>query len=112
MLDYAPGYRLEPVAATLFGSERPWRYDFDFATIDRKILALEHQEFAACIRDGRRPEVDGATGRDAVALVYALFESQLAARPVTIAEVETSAVDTYQREIDTHLGLLPPAPVD
>jgi predicted dehydrogenase len=107
LLDHAPGYRLEPLAAALFGNERPWTYDFDFATTDRKILALEYHELAACIRDGRPPEVDGVTGRDAVALIYALFESQLAARSVTIAEVETSAVDAYQREIDEHLGLLP-----
>ena len=44
--------------------------------------------------------------RRAVALVYALFESQAAGRPVTIAEVEASAVDAYQREIDEHLGLV------
>ncbi len=41
----------------------------------------------------------------AVALVYALFESQIAERPVSIAEVESSAIDAYQREIDDHLGL-------
>jgi hypothetical protein len=39
-------------------------------------------------------------------LVYALFESQIAGRPVTIAEVEAGAVDAYQHEIDQHLGLL------
>ena len=62
---------------------------------------------AACIRSGAAPEVDGATARRAVALVYALFESSLAGRPVTIAEVEATAVDAYQREIDEHYGLLP-----
>jgi hypothetical protein len=34
------------------------------------------------------------TRRD-VALVYALFESQAAGRPVTIAEVESGAVGAY-----------------
>ena len=95
------------MAAALFGGERPWTYDFDFATTDRKILALEYHELAGCIRTGARPEVDGAIGRRAVALVYALFESQVAGRPVTIAEVESGAVDAYQREIDEHLGLVP-----
>jgi predicted dehydrogenase len=107
VLDYAPSYVLEPVAATLFGGERPWTYDFDFATTDRKILALEYHELARCVRTGTRPEVDGEMGRRDVALVYALFESQLAGRPVTIAEVESGAVDAYQREIDEHLGLVP-----
>jgi predicted dehydrogenase len=106
VLDYAPSYVLEPVAATLFGGERPWTYDFDFATTDRKILALEYHELARCVRGGTRPEVNGETGRRDVALVYALFESQLAARPVTIAEVESGAFDAYQREIDEHLGLV------
>jgi predicted dehydrogenase len=107
VLDYAPSYVLEPVAATLFGGERPWTYDFDFATTDRKILALEYHELARCVRTGARPEVDGEMGKRDVALVYALFESQVAGRPVTIAEVESGAVDAYQREIDEHLGLVP-----
>ena len=107
VLDHAPSYRLDPVAASLFGGERPWTYGFDFAATDRKLIALEQHELAVCVRDGIRPEVDGAVGRRAVALVYALFESQVAGRPVTIAEVEAGAVDAYQREIDEHLGLLP-----
>jgi predicted dehydrogenase len=106
VLDYAPSYLLEPVAATLFGGERLWTYDFDFATTDRKILALEYHELARCIRTGASPEVDGEMGKRDVALVYALFESQLAGRPVTIAEVGSGAVDAYQREIDEHLGLV------
>jgi predicted dehydrogenase len=106
VLDYAPSYRLDPVAATLFENERPWTYAFDFPTTDRKLLALEYAELAACIRTGTTPEVDGPTGKRALALVYALFESQVAGRPVTIEEVESSAVDGYQRELDQHHGLL------
>jgi predicted dehydrogenase len=107
VLDYAPSYRLSPVAARLFGGERVWTYSFDFPITDRKILALEYHELAECIRTGAKPEVDGAVGKRDVALVYALFESQVAGRPVTIEEVETSAVDGYQREIDEYLGLFP-----
>jgi predicted dehydrogenase len=106
VLDYAPSYTLEPVAATLFGGERPWTYDFEFAAIDRKLIALEYAELAWCVRNGTSPEVDGEVGRRDVAVVYALFESNLAGRPVTIAEVETGAIDAYQREIDEHLGLV------
>jgi len=109
VLDYAPSYRLSPVATRLFGGERPWTYNFDFPVTDRKILALEYYELAECIRTGAQPEVNGAVARRDVALVYALFESQVAGRPVTIEEVESSAVDAYQREIDEHLGLLPSA---
>jgi predicted dehydrogenase len=106
ILDYAPSYCLEPVAAELFGSDRPWTYSFDFPVTDRKLLALEQHELANCIRTGTKPEVDGTVARRAVALVYAIFESQLANRPVTIEEVESGAVDAYQREIDQHLGLV------
>ncbi len=107
VLDYAPSYRLSPVAAALFGGERPWRYDFDFPTTDRKIIALEYHELATCIRTGQKPEVTGEVARRDVALVYALFESDRAHRPVTIEEVEAGDVDTYQREIDEHLKLVP-----
>jgi predicted dehydrogenase len=105
ILEHAPNYKLSPVAASLFGGERIWRYDFDFPTTDRKIIALEYHEFAECIRTGATPEVDGVIGKRAMAMVYAMFESELAKRPVTIAEVEAGVVDAYQREIDEHLGL-------
>jgi predicted dehydrogenase len=106
ILEFAPEYRLDPVGASLFGDERPWTYDFTFTEIDRKLLALEYAELAQCIRDGSQPEVDGPAGRDAVALVYALIESQVAGRPVTLNEIVSSAVDAYQREIDAYYGLV------
>jgi predicted dehydrogenase len=109
VLDYAPSYRLEPTAAALFGGDRIWHYDFDFATTDRKLLALEYYELARCVRTGQQPEVTGAVAMRDVALVYALFESDRAGRPVTIEEVESGAVDEYQREIDEQIGLVQPA---
>lgn len=111
ILDYAPSYRLEPVAATLFGGERIWHYQFDFQLTDRKLLALEYHELARCVRTGVQPEVTAEVARRDVALVYALFESDRLGRPVTIDEVESGAVDAYQREIDAHLGLVAPAGV-
>ena len=104
--DFAPSYRLSPLASQLFGGERVWTYEFDFPTTDRKIIALEYHELAECVRTGAAPEVDGAVAKRDVALVYALFESDRAGRPVTIAEVESGAVDAYQREIDEHVGLV------
>ncbi|MBV9171149.1 MAG: Gfo/Idh/MocA family oxidoreductase [Chloroflexi bacterium] len=111
ILNYAPGYRLDAVAASLFGGERIWRYGFDFPTTDRKLLALEYFELARCVRTGAQPEVTAEVARRDVALVYALFESDRVGRPVTIDEVESSSVDAYQREIDEHLGLLSPVGV-
>jgi len=106
ILDYAPSYRLSPLAAQLFGGERVWTYEFPFQVTDSKILALEYHEFGECIRTGRPPEVTGEVGRRDVALVNAAFESGLLGRPVTITEVEQVEVDAYQREIDEHFGLV------
>lgn len=104
ILEYAPSYRLSPVAAALFGSDRVWSYDFSFPETDRKIVALEYHEFAECIRNGTPPEVNGRVARRAIALVYSLFESQAAGRPVSIQEVESGQASAYQREIDEHIG--------
>ncbi|MGH7919169.1 MAG: Gfo/Idh/MocA family protein [Candidatus Dormibacteraceae bacterium] len=106
VLDLAPSYHLPPLAAELFGSERPWRYDYGFVATDRKLLALEYDELAQAVRTGAQPEVDVETAARALALVYALFESSLAHRSVALAEVLDGSVDAYQRDIDLHLGLL------
>ncbi len=106
VIDYAPSYRLSPLAAQLFGGERVATYEFPFAVIDSKILATEYHEFGECIRTGPQPEVTGEIGRRDVALVNAVFESGCLGRAVTIAEVESEQVDAYQREIDQHFGLL------
>ena len=106
VLDLVPDWRLDPDTAALFGNERPAGYDFDFVTTDRKLLAVEYAELAHCVRTGTQPEVDGAAGRAAVALILRLFESQVAGRPVTLAEVLSGEVDAYQREIDAHYGLV------
>src|SRR5205814_10612605 len=78
ILDYAPSYRLDPVAAALFGGERVWRYGFDFPTTDRKLLALEYYELAACVRSRPAPAVSGEVARRDAALVYALLAPQAA----------------------------------
>ena len=106
VLEYAPGYRLSPVAADLFGGERVWSYDFDFVTTDRKIVALEYHEFAECIRTRRRARGRwrGRAPRRRAGL--RALRVAAAGRPVTIEEVESGAVDAYQREIDEHLGLI------
>jgi len=105
ILDYAPSYRLSPLAAELFGGERVWTYSFEFNDTDSRILALEYYELGECIRTGARPEVTGEEGRADVALTYAPFESGKLGRAVTLEELIGPSVDAYQREIDEHLGL-------
>jgi predicted dehydrogenase len=106
ILEYAPSYKLSPLATELFGGERVWTYNFPFVETDAKILALEYHEFADCIQNKKQPEVTGEVGRRDVALVYALFESGKLGRAVTLDELESVSVDAYQREIDEHLGLV------
>lgn len=105
ILEYAPSYTLEPLAAQLFGGERVWTYSFPFVEIDAKILALEYYELAACMQGTRQPEVTGEVGRRDVALVYALFESGRVGRAVSLSEIESAAVTAYQDEIDQAIGL-------
>jgi predicted dehydrogenase len=106
VLEYAPSYRLEPAAAALFGGERVARYTFPFPVTDAKILALEYYEFAQCIRGQRKPEVGGDVALRDIALIYAIIESGVAGRAVTLDEIVDSQVDAYQRELDEALGLV------
>ena len=108
ILEYAPSYRLTPLAAELFGGERVWRYDFSFNETDARLIALEYRELGECIRSGAPPEVTGAEGLADVALTYAPFESGRLGRPVTFDEMVNAEADVYQREIDQQLGLLSP----
>ena len=111
ILDYAPSYKLSPLAAELFGGERIWRHDLDFPATDFRILALEYHELGECILEGKTPEVSGEEGRLNVALVYAPFEAGRLGRPVSRDEMLSGRADTYQREIDVRFGLLKPVAV-
>jgi predicted dehydrogenase len=109
ILDYAPRYRLNPLAAELFGGERVWTYDFSFTDTDSKIIATEYHELGECIRTGTAPEMTGEEGRADVALTYAPFESGRLGRPVTLDDMISERAYIYQREIDEMLGILTPA---
>jgi predicted dehydrogenase len=99
ILDFAPSYRLNPVAATLFGDARPWRYDFGFNDVDQKLLALQLHELADCIRHSTQPEVTAAEGMADVALAYAPIESGRLGRAVTLDEILNGSASPYQDEI-------------
>jgi predicted dehydrogenase len=105
ILEHAPSYRLEPLAAELFGGERVWTYNFEFNDTDSRLLALEYHELGACVSSGSEPEVTLEEGRRDLALTYAPFESGLLGRPVTLDEVLSGAASGYQADIDAHLGL-------
>ncbi|MBI2303062.1 MAG: hypothetical protein HYU66_29495, partial [Armatimonadetes bacterium] len=85
--------------AALFG-ERAGTYQLDFPVTDRKLIAAEVGDFAAAVRDGRPPEVQGELGLRSVAIIYALLESLHAGRPVSVAEVLSGEVHAYQELVE------------
>ena len=106
LLDLVPDFHLEPITAALFGGDRLWGYEFPFPETDRKLLAAEYGEFGLAIEDGGSIEVDAAQGARSVALTYAMLESNVAGRALTMDEVLAGKVDAYQLEIDEELGLV------
>ncbi len=67
-------------------------------------MALEQLDFFQAIREGRQTEVSGEEGLRDLAIAYAVIESSVAGRPLTVDEVEQGAVAAYQREIDEYYG--------
>ena len=92
--------------AALFHGERLWGYDFPFPETDRKLIAAEYSELGQAIESGTAVEVDTTQGGRSVAVSYAMLESNLAGRAVTLEEVLAEELDGYQREIDKELGLV------
>lgn len=80
-------------------------YKLPFQDIDRRLIAIEVYDFLEAITTGRKPEVDGIMGMKAEALIFATHESGALGRPVKVRDVETGAVDAYQRSIDEALGI-------
>lgn len=99
-----PQFALDPVTERLFNGQVA--YELPFSDSDAALMAIEVHDFAEAVLSGRPPEVDGELGLAAVASVVAVFESGLAGRPVTMDEVLSGAVSTYQDDIDEGLGLL------
>ena len=105
LLALVPEFHLEPIVAVLFGGDRLWGYDFSFPETDRKLIAAEYGELGRAIEGGGSIEVDAAQGARSVALSYAMLESSLAGRALTMEEVLSAEVAAYQMEIDEELGL-------
>lgn len=106
LLEMVPDFRLDATTAALFGGDRLWRYDFPFNETDRKLIAVEYGEFGDAIATGKPVEVDAYQGARSVAVSYAMLESSVAGRAVTIEEVLNESLGEYQRDIDEGLGLV------
>jgi predicted dehydrogenase len=105
ILDLAPDFRLDRATAALFGGERLWRYDFPFEQTDRKLIAVEYDDFAGAILGDHPVEVDATQGTRSVAVSYGILESGLAGRPVTVEEVMDERIRDYQLDIDQGLKI-------
>lgn len=105
VLEMVPEFHLDPVTASLFGGDRLGSYDLTFPEADRKLLAVEYQELGDCILNDKAPEVDGLTGRKALALVNAALESGVLNRTVGLDEIESEETAVYEREINEHWGI-------
>jgi predicted dehydrogenase len=104
LLAELPDYRLNDIETRLFG-ERPASYSLQGPVTDRKLIAAEMHDFIEAVRTRRTPEADGAQGLRSVAIVYAMLESALARRPVTIQEVLDGRIHAYQDTV-TSAGMV------
>lgn len=76
-----------------------------FAEVDAGYLGVEIADFVSAVLDGHPPELDGLAGTRAVAGVLAVLESAALGQPVSLDDVLTGAVRSYQDDIDQVLGL-------
>jgi predicted dehydrogenase len=100
LLALVPDFALDATTAALFGGERLTAYTLPWTDIDAGLLAIEHDDFASAILDGRDPEVAGAGGLRDLALVYGFLESERLGRVVHIDELLSGAVAAYQDELE------------
>lgn len=105
ILDLVPDFRLDTATATLFGGDRLWKYEFPFEYTDRKLIAVEYDDFARGILGERPVEVDLYQGTRSVAVSYSILESGVAGRLVTLEEVLNEELDEYQRDINDSMDI-------
>lgn len=105
ILDLVPDFRLDTATAALFGGDRLWKYEFPFEYTDRKLIAVEYDDFARGILGERPVEVDLYQGTRSVAVSYSILESGVAGRLVTLEEVLNEELDEYQRDINDSMDI-------
>lgn len=77
-----------------------------WADVDAGYLAVEIADFIDAVMQKRAPEVDGIGGLRALAVVYAILESGVAKREVSVNEVLDGRLHAYQDEIDAAMDNL------
>ncbi len=69
--------------------------------------AIQNLDWLRAIERSADPETSGKEGLRDLACAFAILESSVLGRAVTLHEVLDGAVDTSQRDIDQYYGLLP-----
>lgn len=106
LLKEVPDFQLDDVTSRMFGGEgKISAYDPAFEQPDRKLIAIELQDFADAIVNDTEPEVTGEVGLDAVTLSYAILESGHIKKPVAFDDVRYDRTSAYQQEINETVGL-------
>ncbi|HWE61405.1 MAG TPA: Gfo/Idh/MocA family oxidoreductase [Chloroflexota bacterium] len=72
----------------------------------RDPYAIQQLDWLRAIEHGTDPETSGQEGLRDLACAFAILESSMLGRQVTVHEVLDHSVDIYQHEIDEHYGLL------
>jgi len=88
-----------------FKVEVPDAYGAAFPAGVTDAYALEQLDFLLSIKDKRQPKMNGVEGTIDLALSYAILESGLLGRDVTLEEMLSGEVEGYQKEINAHYGL-------
>lgn len=68
-------------------------------------FAIQQLDWLRAIEQGRDPETSGREGLNDLACAYAMLESSLARRQVTLQEMLDGSARAYQAEIDEYYGL-------
>lgn len=100
-----PAAELDTVTKGLLGVEGTGD-GAPFAEVDAAYLGVEIADFVSAVLDGHAPEVDGAGGMRAVALVLAIIESGLLGRSVEVPEILDGSLHGYQDDLDLAAGLI------
>lgn len=104
-IDHADG-RESSLRATYQRDAKGARKARDFPLGLENDFALAQHDWLQAIREGRQPECSGQEGLIELACAYAVVESSLAGRRVTISEVLDGSLDDYQKSINLHFGIV------
>jgi predicted dehydrogenase len=106
VLALVPDFELDDLTSSFFdGERRLGRYQMPFEEIDKRLIAIELQDFGGAVINGLEPEVTGEIGLGDVALCYAVLESGYLGQPVGFDDVVEDKVNAYQAEINEFVAL-------